>query len=238
MNSQPKEVINTLETQGFLPLFHYHDKDLSIKIIELLYKSGVRIVEYVDRDDNGLEVFKEIITYKNAHYPDLFIGAGTIKTVDDAKIFIEAGADFISCPGIVAEIGEYVQSQGKLWMPGCMTITEVMQAEQAKAQIVKLIPASLLKSSYVVGLRKIFPNMGFVPMGGIDIDRTSLTPWFDAGVTAVCLGSRILGKVLLDNAAFKIIQERISKTLYLIRSLKNYKQDEDSELEQLNRFDF
>ncbi len=75
--------------------------------------------------------------------PELLLGIGTIKRKKEAKAFMKAGADFIIAPGMIEEVAETVHKEDMLWIPGCMTTTEIIRAEDAGAKLIKLFPGNL-----------------------------------------------------------------------------------------------
>ena len=235
MNENNANVKDLIKEQGFLPLFFYNKKETNRKVVDLLYKSGVRIIEFALRGDGMMDALKDLLQYRNEKYPDFKIGVGTVKSPEEVMEVAVLDIAFISSPGMDPAIGKVAEENNAIWMPGCMTITEIMMAERHGANVVKLCPAALLTSSFLVGVKEIFPKLSFIPMGGIDTTRNELTPWFDAGAAAVSLGSRLLGKTLLENDAFDVIESRIVKTTYMIKTLKKYKAEEAKQLEFLHK---
>ncbi|QES88458.1 beta/alpha barrel domain-containing protein [Rhizosphaericola mali] len=235
MATNNASTIEVIKKNGLLPMYYYDNIEVAKQVIDILYAAGIFAVEYTNRGEKTEEIFKELIAYRDANYPDLLIGAGTIKKAEDAALYIDLGASFISSPGMIKEIGKTVQDKGALWIPGCMTISEIMEAEICGATVVKLCPASILKSSFLVGIKNIFPKIAFIPMGGLDVDRYVLTPWLDAGAASLSIGSRLLGKALLDNKAFDIIELRVRKALSIIKLIASVKQEEKQTLDEIRK---
>lgn len=221
--------------QGFLPLYFYKNTETNKKILDLVYSKGVRIIEFALRGEGMLEVLKDLVAYKNEKYPDFYIGVGTVKSPEDVLEVAKLDIAFISSPGMDPAIGKVAEENNAIWMPGCMTITEIMMAERNGAKVIKLCPAALLTSSFLVGVKDIFPNLSFIPMGGIEPHRNEIGPWFDAGAIAVSIGSRLLGKTLLDNQAYEVIETRLAQLISMINSMKKYKLEEAQEMESLRR---
>ena len=105
-------------------------------------------------------------------------------------------------PGIVPEIGEVTHEAGLLWVPGCMTSTEIMLAETCEAGLVKLFPGNLLGPVFMSAIRELFPGMNFMPTGGVEVERENLKAWFSAGVCAVGMGSKLISKDILARRQF------------------------------------
>src|SRR5688572_5060690 len=121
--------------QRCLPLFYHDSYELSLQVLLALYEAGIRILEYTARGSNALENFRLLKKECGVRMPELLLGIGTIKTAAQADAFISAGADFIVCPTINPQVAHTVQQKGMLWIPGCMTPTEIAAAEEAGALI-------------------------------------------------------------------------------------------------------
>lgn len=217
-----EKIISTIKSQGIIPLFYHEDLQTSIDVVDCLYNSGIRIIEYTNRGSKALDNFKMLLQKRNEQWPELILSVGTIKSVDDAKQYINAGADFIISPGMIPDIAKVVRDAGLLWVPGCMTPTEIMIAEQHGACLIKLFPGSMLRPSFVKAIKDIFPNLMFMPTGGVDISEANISAWFHAGVVAVGLGSKLLGKDLLKNKDFKTIGSLAEKALQIVQSVSQH----------------
>ena len=100
-----KEMLLKLITdQGILPLYFNKDSDVSIQILRALYNAGIRTVEYTNRGAAALENFKLMRSVCDTELKGMYLGIGTIKNGATAKAFIDAGADYLVCPGLVPEV--------------------------------------------------------------------------------------------------------------------------------------
>lgn len=211
-----QETIKAITDQGLLPLFFYEDAAVSLEIVRTLYRAGVRVIEYTNRGKEALDNFKVLVEVVNAEMPELHLGIGTIKNVQEAKDFMAAGAHFIVCPVIDNEVGALVHDAGMLWIPGCFTPTEINQAYQLQAGIIKLFPANILGPSYVSAVKDLFPGQLFVPTGGVEISAPNITGWFSSGVCAVGMGSKLISKEILSNNDYDSLFALTKETLEII----------------------
>jgi len=216
-----KKIVELIRQQGMLPLFYHEDAHVCHEVVKALYAAGIRLVEFTNRGDHALRNFKFLTDKRDEEMPGLVLAAGTIKNAKDAKAFIKAGAKCIISPGLDTEAGKRAQDAGVLWIPGCMSPTEIMAAESAGAELIKLFPGSLLGPGYLKAIREVFPSLLFVPTGGVKLDRENLKAWFDAGVCAVGMGSRLLDTELLSSANYKEISSRAMSALALIREIRS-----------------
>jgi len=97
MNSK-QAVVESILKQRMLPLFFYEDTEVSIETTKILYKAGVRVLEYTNRGEAALKNFTALKALQQSEMPGMHLGIGTIKTAKEAEEFIAAGADFIVSP--------------------------------------------------------------------------------------------------------------------------------------------
>ena len=215
-----ENIISIVKEQGIIPLFYHDDADVSIEVVNALYHAGVRVVEYTNRGSRALNNFKVLLATRAKQWPGLLLSVGTIKTVEAAKQFIDVGADFIICPGVIPEVAKVVHDAGLLWVPGCMTPTEIIIAEQHGAKLVKLFPGNLLGPSFVSAVKELFPDLLFMPTGGVEVSEENMGAWFKAGVCAVGLGSKVISKEVLKNRDYATIASLAKQALDIVQSIK------------------
>lgn len=216
--SKRKEVLDAILVQGMLPLFFHGNAQESVAIVETLYESGIRVFEFTNRGTEAQEVFKALVHARNERMPGLYLGIGTIKSTADAEAFIDLGADFIVAPIVVPEVGAHVHNRDMLWVPGCMTPTEIALAQEAEASLIKLFPANILGPGFLTAIRELFKGQLFMPTGGVDLEIGNLTSWFKAGVCAVGMGSKLIDPVNVEGLA-----EKTQKALQMVEQARNAK---------------
>lgn len=218
--SNTENIIRIIKEQGIIPLFYHEEAAVSIEVVNALYNAGVRIVEYTNRGAKALENFKALLVQRDKQWPGLLLSVGTIKTVESAQQFIEVGADFIICPGVIPAVAKATQDAGLLWVPGCMTPTEIIIAELHGARLVKLFPGNLLGPSFVSAVKELFPGLLFMPTGGVDVSEENMGAWFKAGVCAVGLGSKVISKEILEKRDYAMITSLAEKALQIVQVIK------------------
>lgn len=213
-----KAVLNSILAQGMLPLFYYDDAEVSLQITKTLYKAGIRVFEYTNRGKQALENFKVLKKAQAKEFPDLYLGIGTIKNVSEAEAFVDAGADFIVSPIINPEVAKTASKNKLLWIPGCMTPTEIYAAQKQGADLIKIFPANILGPEFVSSIKDLFPGQLFIPTGGVDLTSKSISSWFHAGVCAVGMGSKLISKNVLDNRLYDQLFADTEKALELVKA--------------------
>ena len=191
-------ILKKITDQAILPLYFDADETVSLEVLKALYAAGIRLVEYTNRGEAALNNFTKMVALRNSEMPDLLLGIGTIKNAQMATTYIEAGADFIICPGLVEEVVEVADKHDMLWIPGCMTPSEIIRAENLGAKMIKLFPGDILGPKFMAGIKSLFPNLIFMPTGGVSLDKDNVEAWFKAGVSAVGMGSKLVSKQLLQ----------------------------------------
>ena len=213
-----KSAIEALLSQQLLPLYYHDRAEISLKILQSLYNAGIRTVEYTNRGESALENYRHLRKAVDKSMEDLQLGVGTIKSRKAAKKFIDAGADFVVCPSVNPEVAEISHAKGLLWVPGCLTTTEIATAEEAGATIVKIFPGNILGPSYITAIREIFPSLQFMPTGGVEPEASNLRGWFSAGVVAVGMGSKLISKALVQEGNFEELTRQTEEALQLVKN--------------------
>lgn len=212
-------IIEQIKKQRLLPLFYHNNTDICLEVVKALYAAGITLIEFTNRGEAALNNFKLIAAERNNTMPNLLLAAGTIRTAAQANNFIEAGADFLVSPVFDQNIFNAAAAKNKLWIPGCMTPTEVHVAELAGCKLIKLFPGSLLLPAFVSSIKELFPDIDFMPTGGVEVEKTNLEVWFNAGVCAVGMGSKLISKQLLDNKDYSAIENNTRHALSLVQTL-------------------
>lgn len=214
-----EQVLQALPQQKLLPLYYHNDAGVSVAIMQALYEAGIRVIEYTNRGGEALNNFKAL---KEAaqKLPGMLLGIGTIKNAVAAQQFIDAGADFIICPSMNDEVADTTYNAGLLWIPGCMTPTEIASAEASGASIVKIFPGNILGPGYINAIKELFPDIKFIPTGGVEAEAENLRAWFKAGVIAVGMGSKLITAQRVQQKDYEGIRDATEKALQLVAEAK------------------
>ncbi len=206
--------------QGVLPLYFNKDEDVSIAVLKALYEAGIRTVEYTNRGEAALQNFKALRRVCDTELTGMHLGIGTIKTAEQAKAFVDAGADYLISPGVVEAAAEVADKAGLLYVPGCMTPTEIIRAESFGATLVKIFPGNVLGPGFVSAIKELFSGLKFIITGGVEPEEGNLRGWFSAGAAAVGMGSKLITKQSLETKDYARITELTKESLQLIQSIK------------------
>lgn len=212
--SNPLKMQEDILKEKFIPLFTNTDAGVCKNIMRICYENGINVFEFTDRNENSYAVFKELKDYRDAALPQLKIGVGTIKNGAQAKLFIEAGADFLISPVVLEEIHLICQEKKIFWIPGCATPSEIALAENWGLSLVKIFPAKPLGGySYIEAIKTVFPKMFFMATGGVEPNKEDIEKWYEAGVSSVGLGAKLFSKEMLENHEYDKMSAHLAKLI-------------------------
>ncbi len=169
---------------------------VALEIVETLLAEGLGAVEFTLDSRGALEA---IAAAAERFGGDAVIGAGTVVTPEEVSRVADAGARFVVSPGFDEQVVAAARAAGLVAVPGAFTATEVQRAVEAGAGLVKLFPATG-GPAYLAALRGPFPDVPFVPTGGVGLD--DIAAFLRVGASAVGLGSALVpARAPLDGLA-------------------------------------
>lgn len=209
-----------MKQTGLVPLFYNDDLELSKKVVKAVYDGGARLLEFTARGDFAHEVFGALNTYVLKELPEMIMGVGSVTDAASASRFMALGANFIVTPVLREDIAMVCNRRKVLWSPGCGSLTEICKAEELGCEIVKLFPGGIYGPSFVKAIKGPQPWTSIMPTGGVSPTRENLEGWFEAGVTCVGMGSKLIAKNSEGKYDLNKIESDTRKALEIIKSLK------------------
>lgn len=206
---------------GMVPLFYHPDVDLGKEILRACYEGGARLLEFTNRGDYAHEVFAELNKFCEKELPEMIIGVGSVTDAGTASLYLQLGANFIVTPVLREDIAVVCNRKKVLWSPGCGTLTEICRAEELGCEIVKLFPGGTYGPGFVKAIRGPQPWTSIMPTGGVAPTKENLKAWFEAGVTCVGMGSKLITNDIIARRAYDELQIKVTEALALIRQLKS-----------------
>lgn len=211
-------ILKLIPEQGILPLYFNKDTEVSINILHALFKAGIRTVEYTNRGEAALKNFAKLREVCDKELGGMYLGIGTIKDAATAQSFVDAGADYIISPGLVEDVIPVAEKHDMLWVPGCMTPSEIIRAEKLGAKVVKLFPGNILGPAFLSGIKELFPNLLFMPTGGVELTKENIGGWFKAGVCAVGMGSKLISKDVMEGKKYAELTEATKEAIAIVNA--------------------
>lgn len=180
------DTLQKIRSLGLLAVVRGETRAAALDVVGALVEGGVSGIEVTFTTPEAPEVMREL----NEEYgDDILLGAGTIISREHVEESVGAGAEFLVSPGCDPEILTAMIETGLLSLPGTLTPSEIMHAHRLGAPAVKLFPGSSGGPSYLKALRGPFPDISFMPTGGVSLGN--ITEWFAAGAIAVGAGSSL-----------------------------------------------
>ncbi len=205
---------------GMAPLFYHPDTELGKKVIAACYRGGARLLEFTNRGDFAHEVFGELNKFCARELPEMIMGVGSVTDAGTASLYLQLGANFVVTPVLREDIALACNRRKVLWSPGCGSLSEIARAEELGCEIVKLFPGGTYGPGFVKDIKGPQPWTSIMPTGGVSPTMESLKAWFDAGVTCVGIGSKLISEDILQSGDFETLEKRTREALEIIRKLK------------------
>jgi len=174
----------------------------------VLLGAGVEVLEVTGTTPDACGVLAGL---RREASPHVLLGVGSIRSVEEAQRAEGVGADFLVSPGSPGPLIDAMLATGRLVLPGVFTATEVMRARAAGARAMKLFPASLLGPNGLRALLGPFPDVAFVPTGGLAPDQVK--GWLEAGALAVGVGGQLAPPTLHGDIDASALTVRVQEVL-------------------------
>lgn len=213
-------VANKMEEIGYIPLFYHEDLDTAIAVTKACYEGGARLLEFTHRGDFAHEVFNGLSKYCNEHLPEMILGVGSVTDAATAALYMATGANFVVTPVFREDIAIACNRRKVLWSPGCGSLTEIAKAEEMGCEIVKLFPGSIYGPPFVKSVRAPQPWTKIMPTGGVAPTVENLSAWFEAGVTCVGMGSKLISSQIVNHKQYSELTQKCKELSKLIDEIR------------------
>ena len=210
MKISSEDILKKIKHSRVIPVFYHKDVAIAKSVLEACYNGGLRVFEFTNRGENAYDVFLQLKQYAQK-FPDLLLGIGTIMDSSSAELFIAADADFIVSPILSFDVAKVCHQHKRLWVPGCGTLTEIVNAKNAGAELIKIFPGSVLGPKFVSSVLAVVPDLKLMPTGGVEPTNENLKAWFDAGVYCVGMGSQLITNSILEGKKWKELEANVSQ---------------------------
>lgn len=190
------EVLTKIYECGVVAVVRADTTEEAVRISEACVKGGILGIEVTFTIDNAEAVIKELAAFY-ANNAKVVLGAGTVLDSATARIAILAGAQFIVSPCFDAETAKLCNLYQVPYMPGCMTITEMKQALEHGADIIKLFPGNAFGPEFIKAVKAPLPQVNIMPTGGVSLDN--IGQWIQNGCVAVGVGGNLVAPAKTGN---------------------------------------
>lgn len=177
-------ILNQIEKAGVVSVVRGDTLQEGLEISQACIRGGISMIEVTFTNAYAKEIIRTL--NEDDARQGICIGAGTVLTRKQAQEAYEAGAKFIVSPAFTQEVSDYCRNNHLVYIPGCMTVTEIVNAMNAGHTMIKLFPGSAFGPSYVKSMKSPLPDVRIMVTGGVNLNN--MREWFKAGVQAIGVG--------------------------------------------------
>ena len=212
-------LIQNIKQHRLVPLFYHDDITVCKKVLDTVVKCDLPILEFTNRGPKAIDNFKQLVMHLGNNTGST-LGVGSVKTDEEARIFIDLGAGLIVSPFLDKSIAKVCVKNNIPWIPGCGTLTEMITAEKLGAEIVKLFPGSVYGPKFISSVLAPCPWLKIMPTGGVTAEFDNISQWFNAGTYCLGMGSKLISKEYLEEENFDGLEKHILQVLENIKIAK------------------
>jgi 2-dehydro-3-deoxyphosphogluconate aldolase/(4S)-4-hydroxy-2-oxoglutarate aldolase len=208
------EVLSEIVRIGLVPVFYQPNLEIAIQIVTACAAGGARVIEFTNRGDNAYRVFADLLAHFAKAEPAVILGVGSVVDPATAGLYINSGANFVVGPILNPDVARLCNRRKVAYSPGCATPSEISAAEEWGVEIVKVFPGNTVGGpAFAKSVLAPMPWTRIMPTGGVDATQESIRGWFEAGVAAVGMGSKLITRSLVDAGDFEGIAQRVVQVL-------------------------
>ena len=209
-------VTETIQKMGVVPVVVLNDTKDAAPLAKALVEGGLPCAEVTFRT----EAAEESIRIMASEFPEMFVGAGTVLTIDQVDRAVAAGAKFIVSPGFDPEIVDYCIEKNIPIYPGCITPSEIAQAVKRGLEVIKFFPAEQFGGvSTIKALAAPYTSVKFMPTGGVSAQN--LENYLSFNKIIACGGSWMVKGDLVKAGKFDEITELVKEAVQLVEDIRN-----------------
>ncbi len=215
------EVLNEIMRIGLVPLFYHADVEVAQRIVAACRAGGARVVEYTNRGDNAYRVFANLVSHFAQVDPSVILGIGSVLDPATAALYIASGANFVVGSVLNPEVARLCNRRKVPYTPGCASPSEISQAEELGVEIVKVFPGCAVGGpDFVKAVLGPTPWTRMMPTSGVEPTEESIRAWFQAGVAAVGMGSKLVRKEWVEAGDYDAIAAQTAQVIAWIRQVR------------------
>ena len=210
-----EEIRARIEEVGIFPAVRVASPDLALFAAESVFEAGIPIVEITMTVPGAIDVIAQLART----YPGFIVGAGTVLDADTAQRCLNAGARFLTSPGLVPEVVEFALKKETVIIPGALTPSEVIAAWKAGVDFVKIFPCALVGGDkYIRALKVPLPQVSFIASGGVN--QLTAADFIRAGASAIGIGAELMPREALQTRKAEWIHELARRFMGIVRSAR------------------
>lgn len=209
------EVIAAVKACGVVAVVRAESEAEALGAVRAVRAGGVMGIEVTFTVPNAEKIIAKLAQEMG---DSIILGAGTVITMAQAQLAIEAGAEFLVSPGFDHEIVRYTMAQGRPFFPGVLTPTEILAARKLGVEVFKIFPASRLGAAYLKDLRGPFPWINMLPTGGIDVNNAA--EYIKAGAMALGVGGKLVDKAAIKAGNWQALTDTAQELMAVVAAAR------------------
>jgi len=198
---EKQENLQTIIDSGVIAVIRGMEVDKVVNIVDALLEGGVKALEITLNSPGAIDLIEEV------------------SEGETARAAILAGAEFVFAPNLNQDVIEVCNRYGKVVIPGVMTPTEIVNAYQAGADLVKIFPAGVMGPKYIKSVKGPLNHIPMMPTGGVGLDNAA--DFIEAGVVALGVGSALMDKEAIAEENYEVITENAKKLTQIVEETRN-----------------
>jgi 2-dehydro-3-deoxyphosphogluconate aldolase/(4S)-4-hydroxy-2-oxoglutarate aldolase len=213
-----QSVTAAIEQSGIVAVIRMKDPAKVQAVVEAIAAGGVRAIEVTMTVPGAVGLIASLASRMPAGF---LLGAGTVLDPETARQVIDAGAQFIVSPIFRRSLIDACHERHVPVTPGCFTPTEILEAWDAGADIVKVFPATALGPGYIKDVRAPLPQVKLMPTGGVTVENAG--EWIQAGAVAVGVGSALLDTKAIASGDYGVLRAKAERIVANVRAAREQK---------------
>lgn len=213
------EVYDVILSAGLVPIFYHGDPEVAESVVNACLQGGSRVMEFTNRGEHALKVFSRL-SEAFEHSP-MILGVGSVIDAPTAALFIAHGANFIVGPNFNPEIARLCNRRKIPYLPGCGTVSEISNAEEMGAEIVKIFPGETLGGpAFIKAILGPMPWTRLMPTGGVSPTSEDVSRWIKAGAACLGMGGNLIRKELVSAGNYDGICQNVRNVLQYVQEAR------------------
>jgi 2-dehydro-3-deoxyphosphogluconate aldolase/(4S)-4-hydroxy-2-oxoglutarate aldolase len=195
-----ESAVRTIQQLGVVAIIRMRDAGKLREVVDAIAEGGVRAIEVTMTVPDAVGL---IATLAASLPSTILLGAGTVTDAATTRKVIDAGARYVVSPVFRRDVIDACHERDVAAAPGCFSPTEILDAHDYGADIVKVFPATALGPGFIKDVRAPLPQLRLMPTGGVTLDNAG--DWIRAGAVAVGVGSALLDAKAIDEGRFEVL---------------------------------
>jgi 2-dehydro-3-deoxyphosphogluconate aldolase/(4S)-4-hydroxy-2-oxoglutarate aldolase len=214
-----EDVIRKVGEIGIIPVVRAASVEEANRAVEAICAGGIPVVEITMTVPNAITVIRELVQRRGG---DVLIGAGTVTNAEQAESCVRAGAQFLVSPGLSTSVLSVARVNNRLAIPGALTPTELMNAHELGARLIKIFPCGNLGGpKYLKSLKAPFPHAQLIPTGGVN--AANAAEFMAAGAYALGVGADLIDAAALREGNLEKITAAAKELVQAVASARPVK---------------